>query len=102
MVALPPRIWDSTERFRRSYPRVLLEPDRIYTHDDEVWTSAGISAGIDMALAARGGLSRSASGQKQPLRSTRSRIYSDWWVVWRTRHDSNVRPLPSEGSALSS
>ena len=22
--------------------------------------------------------------------------------VWRTRHDSNVRPLPSEGSALSS
>ena len=84
MVALPPRIWDSTERFRRSYPRVLLEPDRIYTHDDEVWTSAGISAGIDMALAARGGLSRSALGQKQPLRSTRSQIYSDWWVVWRT------------------
>jgi hypothetical protein len=22
-------------------------------------------------------------GQKQPLRSTRSQIYSDWWVVWR-------------------
>jgi hypothetical protein len=24
------------------------------------------------------------------------------WRDWRTRHDSNVRPLPSEGNALSS
>lgn len=43
--------WDSTERFRRSYPRVQLDPDRIFTRDGDVWTSAGISAGIDMALA---------------------------------------------------
>src|SRR3569623_2577423 len=43
--------WDSTERFRRSYPQVQLDADRIYTHDGDVWTSAGHSAGIDMALA---------------------------------------------------
>jgi transcriptional regulator GlxA family with amidase domain len=43
--------WDSTERFRRSYPQVQLDADRLYTHDGDVWTSAGISAGIDMALA---------------------------------------------------
>ena len=43
--------WDSTERFREAYPLVQLDPDRIYTHDGDVWTSAGISAGIDMALA---------------------------------------------------
>ena len=43
--------WDSTERFQRSYPKVQLDPDCIYTHDGDVWTSAGISAGIDMALA---------------------------------------------------
>jgi transcriptional regulator GlxA family with amidase domain len=43
--------WDSTERFREAYPQVRLDPDRIYTHDGDVWTSAGISAGIDMALA---------------------------------------------------
>jgi transcriptional regulator GlxA family with amidase domain len=43
--------WDSTERFRTSFPRVKLDPDRIYTRDGDVWTSAGISAGIDMALA---------------------------------------------------
>lgn len=43
--------WDSTERFRRSYPQVRLQPDRIYTRDGDVWTSAGISAGIDLTLA---------------------------------------------------
>jgi transcriptional regulator GlxA family with amidase domain len=43
--------WDSTERFRRFYPQVRLDPDRIYTRDGDVWTSAGISAGIDLALA---------------------------------------------------
>lgn len=43
--------WDSTERFRRSYPEVRLDPDRIFTRDGDIWTSAGISAGIDLALA---------------------------------------------------
>lgn len=43
--------WESTERFRRSYPRVRLEPDRIFTRDGDMWTSAGISAGIDLSLA---------------------------------------------------
>lgn len=43
--------WDSTERFRRRYPAVNLMPDRIFTRDGNVWTSAGITAGIDLALA---------------------------------------------------
>lgn len=43
--------WESTERFRRAYPLIRFEPDRIFTHDGDVWTSAGISAGIDLALA---------------------------------------------------
>jgi transcriptional regulator GlxA family with amidase domain len=30
---------------------VKLEPDRIYTRDGKVWTSAGITAGIDLSLA---------------------------------------------------
>ena len=31
--------------------RIRLEPDRIYIKDGAVWTSAGITAGIDLALA---------------------------------------------------
>lgn len=43
--------WRRTPDFRDRYPAVSLEPDRIYTHDGKVWTSAGITAGIDLALA---------------------------------------------------
>lgn len=43
--------WDSTERLERSYPRVKLDAERIFIRDGNVWTSAGISAGIDLALA---------------------------------------------------
>lgn len=43
--------WDSTDRFRRLYPQINLMPDRIFTRDGDVWTSAGITAGIDLALA---------------------------------------------------
>jgi transcriptional regulator GlxA family with amidase domain len=43
--------WGSTDHFRRQYPQVTLEPDRIFVRDGEVWTSAGITAGIDLALA---------------------------------------------------
>ncbi len=43
--------WDSTERLARSYPKVKLDAERIFIRDGNVWTSAGISAGIDLALA---------------------------------------------------
>ena len=33
------------------YPNVRVEEDRIFTHDGRVWTSAGMTAGIDLALA---------------------------------------------------
>ncbi|WP_445488319.1 GlxA family transcriptional regulator [Rhodopseudomonas sp. RCAM05734] len=43
--------WRHTAHFCATYPEVRLEPDQIYTRDGETWTSAGISAGIDLALA---------------------------------------------------
>lgn len=43
--------WGASEQFTRRYPQARLEPDRIYVQDGPVWTSAGISAGIDLALA---------------------------------------------------
>jgi len=43
--------WGRTDDFARRYPKVRLEADRIFIRDGEVWTSAGITAGIDLALA---------------------------------------------------
>jgi transcriptional regulator GlxA family with amidase domain len=43
--------WGWTTEFAARYPRVRLEPDRIFIRDGSIWTSAGITAGIDLALA---------------------------------------------------
>lgn len=43
--------WESAEDFSRRYPRITLDAERIFIKDGNVWTSAGISAGIDLALA---------------------------------------------------
>jgi transcriptional regulator GlxA family with amidase domain len=43
--------WQRTRHFRQTYPRVRLEPDQIFVRDGDIWTSAGISAGIDLSLA---------------------------------------------------
>ncbi len=43
--------WSRTADFARRFPRVRLEADRIFVRDGQVWTSAGITAGIDLALA---------------------------------------------------
>lgn len=43
--------WSGTDGFRRRYPKVQLDADRIFIRDGDIWTSAGITAGIDLALA---------------------------------------------------
>ena len=43
--------WQRTRQFLETYPNVKLEPDRIYVQDGQIWSSAGITAGIDLALA---------------------------------------------------
>jgi transcriptional regulator GlxA family with amidase domain len=43
--------WQRTRHFLSAYPKVKLEPDRIFVRDGDIWTSAGITAGIDMSLA---------------------------------------------------
>jgi len=43
--------WQHAALLQRLFPRVKVDGDRIFTRDGSVWTSAGISAGIDLALA---------------------------------------------------
>jgi transcriptional regulator GlxA family with amidase domain len=43
--------WLFTRELQARYPKVRVEEDRIFTHDGPVWTSAGMTAGIDLALA---------------------------------------------------
>lgn len=43
--------WRSAERLRKEHPKVQVDEDRIYCESGKYWTSAGVTAGIDLALA---------------------------------------------------
>jgi transcriptional regulator GlxA family with amidase domain len=43
--------WGSCAALARLFPRVHVDPDRIYVRDGRIATSAGITAGMDLALA---------------------------------------------------
>jgi transcriptional regulator GlxA family with amidase domain len=43
--------WAACDELARRYPAVTVERDPIFVRDGEVWTSAGVTAGMDLALA---------------------------------------------------
>lgn len=43
--------WAFAGRLAREYPSVDVDPDPIFIRDGALWTSAGVTAGIDMSLA---------------------------------------------------
>jgi transcriptional regulator GlxA family with amidase domain len=43
--------WSVCAEFARRFPAVRVESDPIFVRDGTVWTSAGVTAGIDLALA---------------------------------------------------
>ncbi|OBI72338.1 AraC family transcriptional regulator [Mycobacterium asiaticum] len=43
--------WHDVRLFARAFPQISVEPDAIFVRDGDIFTSAGISAGIDLALA---------------------------------------------------
>ena len=46
-----PTHWMDLERLASEYPQVVVEQDAIYTRDAHIATSAGVTAGMDLALA---------------------------------------------------
>lgn len=43
--------WAHAQRLELEHPGVLVDADPIYVRDGNIWTSAGVTAGIDLALA---------------------------------------------------
>ncbi|MGP4668591.1 helix-turn-helix domain-containing protein [Agrobacterium pusense] len=43
--------WGRCDEFTKRFPKVRLERDPIFLRDGSIWTSAGVTAGIDLALA---------------------------------------------------
>jgi len=43
--------WLAAQHLARAFPKSYVESDALYARDEHLWTSAGVSSGIDMALA---------------------------------------------------
>jgi transcriptional regulator GlxA family with amidase domain len=43
--------WWAADELRQRYPRIEIDADPIFLRDGKIWTSAGVTAGIDLALA---------------------------------------------------
>jgi transcriptional regulator GlxA family with amidase domain len=43
--------WASTRELARRHPRIQVDPEPIFVRDGPLWTSAGVTAGMDLALA---------------------------------------------------
>jgi len=43
--------WRAVEKLRRFRPQIVVDPEAIFVRDGNVWTSAGVTAGLDLALA---------------------------------------------------
>lgn len=42
--------WNDASKLAARFPRIHVEPDRIYLRQGHIYTSAGVTAGIDLAL----------------------------------------------------
>jgi len=43
--------WERCDELDRNFPSTKVEPDPIFVRDGNIWTSAGVTAGIDLCLA---------------------------------------------------
>ncbi|WP_419914013.1 GlxA family transcriptional regulator [Hoeflea sp.] len=62
--------WYSCDELAHLHPNVKVEPDRMFIKDGRVWTSAGVTAGIDMALS----MVAEDSGRKVAVRVAKSMV----------------------------
>jgi transcriptional regulator GlxA family with amidase domain len=83
--------WAGCDELRAQHPSVTVEDDAIYVRDGELWTSAGVTAGIDLALA----LVEEDQGKELALTLAR------WLVVYLRRPGGQSQfsvPLASEAA----
>lgn len=86
--------WATCSELARRYPEIEVDPDPIFVEDGKVWTSAGVTAGMDLSLA----LVAADLGEKVALEVAR------WLVLFLRRPGGQAQfsshisaPAASEG-----
>lgn len=88
--------WLHTNRFRELFPNTKLLPDRIYVRSGKIFTSAGVTAGIDLSLA----LARDDYGAELALKVAKRLLVVAHRQGGQSQFSPLLTPLLSEDSAL--
>jgi transcriptional regulator GlxA family with amidase domain len=83
--------WWHADLMRQRFPAVSVEMDRIYIADGPIWTSAGMAAGIDMAL----GLLEHDLGQEQAQRAARAMVLYHRRAGGQSQHSTMLQLSPN-------
>jgi len=83
--------WRWAADLARLYPRTRVEPDRIFVRDGNIWTSAGITAGIDLALA----LIAEMTGFRDPERMRRAFVRAFGQPPQALRRAARINSAPA-------
>ena len=90
--------WMEVERLAQEYPTVRVEPDAIYVKDGKIFTSAGITAGMDLALA----LVEEDLGQKAALAVARMLVLYLKRPGGQSQFSTRLQAQATEGRRLAS
>ncbi|GLW07062.1 AraC family transcriptional regulator [Microtetraspora sp. NBRC 13810] len=85
--------WAEAEHFRRTFPRVRVDPDVLFVDGGDILTSAGAAAGVDVCLH----LIRRDHGSAQANRVARGCVVPPWRDGGQAQYIE--RPVPEPASA---
>ncbi|MEV4611950.1 DJ-1/PfpI family protein [Kitasatospora sp. NPDC049258] len=85
--------WQLADELARRHPAVTVDPEVLFTGDGEVWTSAGVAAGIDLCLH----LVRSAHGQQTAAAIARTMVTAPFRAGGQAQFIPS--PVPAAGPA---
>lgn len=79
--------WKYVAKMQKRFPNISVDGDKIFLQDGNVWTSAGIASGIDLALAL----------VKQDLGDAMARKVANYMVVYKRRWGGQSQYSPVLG-----
>jgi transcriptional regulator GlxA family with amidase domain len=88
--------WDSCQRLAERHPQITVETDPIFVRDGNVLTSAGVTAGIDLALA----LIEDDLGPEAALRTAQSLVMFVRRPGGQSQFSAQLRAAPARREPL--
>ncbi|WP_199739131.1 GlxA family transcriptional regulator [Herminiimonas sp. KBW02] len=88
--------WNSAEKLAAMFPQTEVDPDCIYLRDGQLYTSAGVTAGMDLALA----MVEEDYGRELALRVAREMVMFVKRPGGQSQYSTHLAAQQTEGSAI--